>query len=213
MPTSTTTGLAHSLDYSKEGIAINATRKEQWRPIPGYEGLYEVSNIGQVRSLDHATIASNGVTRNYKGKLLTQTAFKTGHLQVKLTKAGKQATRWVHQLVAAAFLGERQPGQIVRHLNDVPDDNRLENLAYGTQSDNMWDLARNGGNNQRRRTHCPYGHELTAPNLAKSYAKRGHRACLACARARSRIYRHPEWKDNFKALSDTYYAALIKEHA
>lgn len=67
---------------------MNATHSEAWRPIPGYEGLYEASDAGRVRSLDHATIASNGVTRNYKGKLLTQTAFKTGHLQVKLTKEG-----------------------------------------------------------------------------------------------------------------------------
>lgn len=192
---------------------MNATHSEVWRPIPGYEGLYEASDAGRVRSLDHATIASNGVTRNYKGKVLTQTAFKTGHLQVKLTKEGGQATRWVHQLVMEAFVGPRAPGQVVRHLNDVPDDNRLENLTYGTQSDNMWDLARNGGNRQRQLTHCPHGHELTAPNLAKSFAKRGHRACLACARARSRIYRRPEWKSKFKALSDSYYAALMKENA
>lgn len=193
---------------------MEAAPDEIWKPIPSYEGLYEASNFGRVRSLDHETIDSRGMARHFKGKVLKQTTFvKSGHLQVKLSKNGKQTTRWVHQLVSAAFFGERQSGQIVRHLNDIPDDNRLENLAYGTQSDNMWDLARNGGNHQRRRTHCPHGHELVSPNLSRCFAERGHRACLACARARSRIYRHPEWKSNFKALSDSYYAALMKEVA
>lgn len=192
---------------------MNATHTEQWRPIPGYEGIYEASNTGRIRSLDHETTASNGVIRRYEGKVLTQTAFKTGHLQVKLTKNGQQNTRWVHQLVLEAFAGTRTTGQVVRHLNDIPGDNRLENLAYGTQSENMWDLARNGGNNQRRRTHCPHGHLLTAPNLAKSFAKKGYRACLACARARSRIYRHPEWKNDFRTLADSYYAEIMEETA
>lgn len=183
---------------------------EQWVSIPNYEGLYEVSTLGNIRSVDHETIATNGVTRRYKGKSLNPFKFKTGHLQVKLSKNGKQETRWVHQLVMLAFIGPMEDGKVVRHLNDVPHDNRLENLAYGTQAENMQDMIRNNGSAHRKLTHCPHGHLLQDPNLAASFKKRGYRACLSCARARSRIYRHPDWKPRFKQLADEYYKTLME---
>lgn len=187
------------------------TQTQTWKPIPGYEGIYEASNHGNIRSLDRTTTTPNGGTRRFKGQNLKPFPYKTGHLQVKLSKGGKQETRWLHQLVLEAFVGPREPNQVVRHINDIPTDNRLENLTYGTQGDNIADAIRNGRNGFKNRTHCPHGHLLADPNLTEFHKKRGHRGCLSCARARSRIYRHPEWANAFNKLADSYYLQIMEQ--
>lgn len=118
---------------------------EVWKPVPGYEGRYEVSDQGRVRSLDREVRLYNGGRYVRKGALMHPTKDTFGHLQVRLC-AGKGVGRMhqVHCLVASAFLGPAPEGMQTRHLNGVANDNRLENLAYGTGSENQIDCYRYG---------------------------------------------------------------------
>lgn len=166
--------------------------EERWLPVVGYEGLYEVSDQGRVRSLDMI----DSMRRKHKGRVLVSIPVnKQGHLIVNLHKNGQQTMFLVHRLVMAAFVGPCPAGQEVRHLNDMPTDNALENLAYGTRAENMADMVRNGHdaaargtNPQSLKTHCPHGHEYTPENTATT--KRGTRRCRECDRIRGRAYGH-----------------------
>lgn len=116
---------------------------EKWRPVVGYEGQYEVSDLGRVRGLDRFVRSKSGGRRFVRGRLLKPTARNQyGHLKVVLSG---QKARTIHSLVAEAFLGPRPPGMVTRHLNGVRTDNRAENLAYGTISQNHRDCYEYGG--------------------------------------------------------------------
>lgn len=117
---------------------------EVWKDIPGYEGKYKVSNLGRVKSLERKVPIRNHYTdewheRTVREHILRPGRFcKTGHLSVVLGHG--EAGKPVHQLVMKAFVGEPPEGMEVRHLNGNPQDNRLENLRYGTRSENILDV-------------------------------------------------------------------------
>lgn len=117
---------------------------EQWKAVVGYEGRYEVSDFGRVRSLAHTGNAKHGSFRTVAGKVLSLLNRKGGYTGVTLHKDNVQKSRPVHILVADSFIGGRVEGSIVLHWNDIPSDNRVENLRYGTQKDNCYDKERNG---------------------------------------------------------------------
>ena len=99
----------------------------------------------------------------------------------------------------------------VCHNDGDSTNNHLDNLRYGTSRDNELDKVRHGTHNNTAKTHCPRGHELFAENVPPSIAKLGRRQCLACDRARSRVYYHPELKPQFKAVADSYYQAILNK--
>lgn len=108
---------------------------EAWRPIAGFEGLYEVSDLGCIRSIR-------------RGKVLQPRTVKKGYQIVTLQCAPIGTQRYVHQLVLEAFVGARPAGHEVRHApNPARDDNRLTNLSWGTASENAIDRSRNGTHN------------------------------------------------------------------
>jgi len=94
---------------------------EIWKPVEGYEGFYEVSNTGRIKSVDRTfSIFSNGVEyiRTYKGKELNPTS-SNGNLQVKLHKCGKINTHSVSKLVALHFLeGFKESGRVIVKFKD-----------------------------------------------------------------------------------------------
>ncbi len=158
---------------------------EEWRPVIGYEGLYEVSDLGRVRSLDRVVLRSNGAPHPWKGQILKPSAHpKNGHLSVRLYQSDRGRTLEVHRLVGEAFLGPLPPGRETRHFDGDPANNRVRNLVYGTKSENNDDRVRHGTHHNSKKTHCPRNHGLVAPNLVASIARRGGRTCLACSRAR-----------------------------
>lgn len=147
----------------------------QMRPVPGFEGYY-VTNTGRVWS----TRAWHGG----RGRWLTGSAERRGHLHVRLTRDGRTHTGPIHKLVALVFHGPRPGGLQIRHLNGVETDNRADNLAYGTQSQNQLDAVRHGAHGQSSKTHCKNNHEF---NEANTYWRpRGGRTCRECARASDR---------------------------
>ena len=107
--------------------------QELWRPVIGWEGFYEVSDLGRVKSLARTTC--KGV--EIRERILRQVVGSNGYLKVGLRANGKGATKSVHGLVAAAFIGPRPSGLVVLHDTGGSLDNRLANLSYGTQAKNM----------------------------------------------------------------------------
>lgn len=147
---------------------------EEWRAIPGYEGAYEVSSRGRVRSLDR--VDSYGRRRRGKDRRLAKQ--RSGHLTVALSRDGENVSYGVHRLVLLAFVGPCPDGMECCHWNDVPWDNRLVNLRWDTRSANQLDSVRNGTQHLARVTHCPYGHEYTDENTYRYPG--GNRACNTC---------------------------------
>lgn len=149
---------------------------EYWKPVVGYEGLYEVSNRGGVRSVDRISSAGSRL----KGVTLAQFKTPHGYIRVGMCKQGETKTLLVHPLVLEAFVGPRPDGSDCRHLNDQPDDNRVENLQWGTRSQNTYDSVRNGSHINARKTHCIRGHEFSGSNLYIA-PKSGKRQCKTCS--------------------------------
>lgn len=111
---------------------------EEWKPIKGYENLYEISNYGRVRSLDKYVKSKNGSMQFRKGKLIIPHIpnKKAPHYQIQLWKNGAYKYFYIHQLVYIAFVGQIPEGMQVNHLNENGIDNRLENLNLMTPKEN-----------------------------------------------------------------------------
>ena len=116
--------------------------EETWRTIPGYEGYYEVSSEGRVRSIPRTL--PDGRAR--KGKVLKQCTTKgNGRLKVTLARDGRSTNVKVHQLVAQAFLGSAPVGKtLVLHNDGNHLNNRARNLRWGNYSDNVRDSLTHG---------------------------------------------------------------------
>lgn len=184
---------------------------EEWRPVVGYQGLYEVSNLGRVRSVDRTSHYKDGRTYLYRGRVLKLRKGRDGHLRINLCKDGKLKTKFVHRMVLEAFVGPCPEGMECLHIDGNPANNCVDNLSWGTRGENMLDRVRHGSHHNANKTRCPQGHELKSENLVKSLEAKGRRGCLACGRARSYLWNHPELRDQFQQVADRYYQAIIKE--
>lgn len=182
---------------------------ERWKPVKGYEGIYEASSHGRIRSVDRVVTYSDGRVRRCRGKVLRTHLDRYGYEVVGLCNQGRQKTRTVHSLVAEAFIGARPEGMEVCHNDGSKTNNHLGNLRFDTQSENAFDRVKHGTHNNAVKTQCPRGHELFAENIPPSSAKRGYRNCLACDRASAYVYRHPELKPQLEALAGSYYKAIL----
>ena len=109
---------------------------EQWKPIKGYEGLYEVSNLGRVKS-----IPRNGTKK--VERILKQYFDRYGYLYVALSKTTKKKHK-VHRLVTQTFIPNPKNKPQVNHINGDKTDNRVENLEWCTGSENQSHSINNG---------------------------------------------------------------------
>lgn len=108
---------------------------EEWRDIEGYEGLYQVSNLGNVRSL----MMWNGhiYKKRIKSYLLSKTKTTTGYWKVELSKNNKKKSHKVHRLVATAFIENSKNKKIINHKDFNPLNNCVDNLEWVTQKENI----------------------------------------------------------------------------
>lgn len=109
--------------------------REIWKDIPNYEGYYQVSTLGNVRSLNRVT--NNG--RRLKGRLMKLGTDKDGYKQLSLNKNGVKKVKPVHKLVAITFLNHKPKGllEVVDHINEIKSDNRLINLQLLDHRNNV----------------------------------------------------------------------------
>lgn len=156
---------------------------EEWKDINGYEGYYQVSNHGRVRSLDREVPHARFGTMTRKGKEITQTKNEDGYLFLKLHRLGVATRRAVHQLVLETFVGPRPEGQETRHLNGDPADNRLENLCWGTPKENHADQISHGTRPYLNTNRCRNGHEYLESDFRENL---GYRVCSRCEREKQR---------------------------
>lgn len=165
------------------------------KPVVGFEDRYLCDDEGVIWS-------------QHTGRpLTTKYNSRDKYGRVNLFDGVKFHTKTVHSVILATFVGPRPTSAVIRHLDGNARNNRIDNLKYGSQSENALDTVAHGRNPKAQRTSCPRGHSLSGPNLVSWFLARGYRNCLACSRAKSRLSRvtHPE----FQRVSDLYYEEII----
>lgn len=112
-------------------------QSEKWRDIPGYEGYYQVSSLGNVRSVDRVVNRAGGTTVQLKGKILSQAmSGKCGYPTVTLVKDGIQKSFKVHYLVATTFLRRLAHHTQIDHIDTNRHNNNVSNLRWCTNKEN-----------------------------------------------------------------------------
>jgi hypothetical protein len=116
---------------------------EIWKDIPGYEGAYQASSLGRIKSLDR-TVRNIGGTRVHRGRVLKQSQHSAGYMMVVTCCEGKTKSHAVHRLVIRAFNGLPEEGMQTCHNDGNPSNNRIENLRYDTIPNNHSDKRKHG---------------------------------------------------------------------
>lgn len=112
------------------------TTKEEWRDVKGFEGIYQVSSLGRVRSLDRIVKQRGKKDRLFKGLVLSPSINNAGYYRVSLCVGQEKHERQIHNIVAETFLNKPQ-NCVVDHINFNKLDNRAENLRYISQKENV----------------------------------------------------------------------------
>lgn len=156
---------------------------EEWRPVVGYEGLYEVSDLGGVIQVGPGNV-KRGTWENRLPRVVA-TYLRNGYPRVRVRDlTGKVSQKSVHTLVAESFLGPKpSPDAVVRHLDGTRDNNTADNLMWGTPKENSRDRKDHGRDPNLNKTHCPHGHMYDKSNTYRAPST-GHRQCVACMKKR-----------------------------
>ena len=143
---------------------------EEWRAVVGYEGIYEVSSAGSVRSLDR--MIADG--RKRKGKPLKAYVNKSGYAIVTLCRDGKTDVQLVHRIVANAFLSNPLNKPVVDHIDTNPANNTAENLRWVTISENCLNPLTRKHNAESKKGHkCYLEHHTEEAKRKMSMAHKG----------------------------------------
>jgi hypothetical protein len=117
---------------------------EVWKDIPGYEGFYQASSKGRIRSVSRIVRRKNGFAR-WSGKILRPApSTESGHLVVRLSKLGKAEMFGVHVLILMAFVGPCPKGMEGCHGDGRPGNNSIDNLRWDTHRNNQRDMQKHG---------------------------------------------------------------------
>lgn len=108
-------------------------KKEIWKDVKDYEGLYEVSNLGNVRSLDRIVTRSDGRKCLWKGSILKGIKVRNGYLRISLSKSSKEKQVLIHRLVAQAFIPNPNNLPVINHKDEDKTNNHVENLEWCTR--------------------------------------------------------------------------------
>lgn len=185
-----------------------------WRPIKGYEGCYEINQHGDVRSIPRVIIPNGGFAKAcyVRGKIL-KPIYKHGYKLVRLTIHSRHRNYHVHHLLAEAFIPNPDNKPFVDHINTNPLDNRLENLRWVTQAENLANPLSKAKMIEKLRTK-----EVQEKIFASRIANKGKRAqrpvyCYTKSGAFVRSYRSMSEaaRDNHIAIG-TLQAALDRSH-
>jgi len=163
-----------------EGTSMEKPTGQIWLPVVGFEGFYDVSDLGLVWTYRR---------KGTKGGLLKTLLDNRNYQQINVCRDGVKIHTHVHVLVATAFHGPCPAGMECRHLDGNRSNNVASNLAWGTASENNLDRVRHGTFTNRNigKTHCDHGHEFT-PENTKMSVRNGtdRRTCWACTQRRNK---------------------------
>jgi hypothetical protein len=167
---------------------LHNSEQEVWKSISNYEGFYEISNFGRVRSLERMVLCMQKGKPTYKpvpNRILKPTPDKDGYLLVFLKKNGRKAAK-VHRLVAIAFIHNPQNKPEVNHKNFIKTDNTVDNLEWATPLENT-------GHNMKfgNRPKMPLGEKAPIAKLSNSQRLEIYNACKDGA-----VMRHLAFKYN-----------------
>ncbi|KKN42124.1 hypothetical protein LCGC14_0716280 [marine sediment metagenome] len=132
--------------------------KEIWKDIKGYEGLYQVSDLGEIKSLDRVIYSKFRSIQTFKGRILRKLIHNNGYVSIMLSKKGITKRFIIHRIVAKSFILNLQNKKEVNHKNLIKGDNRAENLEWVTPKENMKhadkniDLYQKGSLNKRSKS-------------------------------------------------------------
>lgn len=195
--------LSRRYAYGWELINPGSFSDEYWVPIPGYEDLYHCSNLGRVKSL---------ARRGHKDRILKPQVDKSGYQRVTLYRNDGGDKKYTHHIVTETFLGTLPDGMERRHLNGNPADPRLENLQYGTSSENNHDVVKHGKNHWANTIECHRGHYRASWNTPAYALIEGWRVCLACNRGLTYFRDHPELDCTAQEITDEYFNDIVRNH-
>lgn len=133
-------GASIFLDYKKSGNMKN----EIFKDILGYEGLYQVSNMGRVKGCERVILMKNGTLRYIEEKIITPKKRPRGYAFVALSKNATKKIHSVHQLVAKTFIKNPKKHKDINHINGNKVDNRVVNLEWVSQYENMQHAIKTG---------------------------------------------------------------------
>jgi len=154
---------------------------ERWKDVFGWEGLYEVSNLGNVRSLDRIAtfkIRSKVIQVAYKGRPRKR-VIVDGYKCVGLCRDRQRQLRKVHQLVLEAFVGPRPAGHVARHLDGVRKNCELANLTWGTPLENSQDRIAHGRSPKGQKQHLAKLSDAKVRAIRRHVSRTGSRNGLA----------------------------------
>ena len=155
-------------------VQLPPSLSREWKPVPGLETLYEVSNDGYVRR----TAPACGATVGY---ILKNNRSQKGYIRVRLSQGGRSWLATVHVLVAEAFLPPRPPGMQCNHKNGNKTENHVSNLEWTTGSENVRHAFRTGLTNPARGERNG-NHKLTDKQVAQIRELRGRETGVATAK-------------------------------
>lgn len=147
--------------------------KEVWKDIPNYEGLYQLSNLGNARSLNR--YVNHSKNPNFKvlkkGKTLSLCIGSNGYINLILSKNNKTTTKSLHKLIAKMFLPNPNNYPCVNHINGIKTDNRVENLEWCSFSHNSKEAFRTGLSIQKRGKENPASKKVIQYDLDGNFLK------------------------------------------
>lgn len=144
---------------------------EEWKDVKGYEGLYQISNLGRVRSF----IEAGSHRRCDEPRILkTPVSSGTGYRVCGLYKNGVRKTALVHRMVAEAFIDNQDNKPQVNHKNGARDDNRVDNLEWVTCSENVkHGFSHNGRISPMKGRHIPCKYRPLSPDQVRHIRSSG----------------------------------------
>ena len=161
-----------------------------WKPVVGYEGLYEVSNTGMVRSVERDIVNKNGFITHRQSRLLKARIIGRGYLSVALSKNNKVNYYSVHRLVAIAFIPNERNKIQVNHKDGIKTNNNVSNLEWTSQSENMRHALDNFDNKHLKRVMILETKEIFK-SLAECARQKGlNQKCISeCINGRNKTHK------------------------